>query len=188
MVSLVQLWLPVLMSAVAVFIASSIVHMLLKFWHMPDYHGFSNEDEVGAAMRKDNPAPGMYVLPYCRMQDMNKPESIEKFKAGPVGFVILRPDGMPNMGKNLLLWFVFCLVVSLFCAFVAIGALDAGANSHRVFHTTALVALMAYAAGTFPMGIWWGQPWRAVIKDAVDGLIYALLTGAIFMWLWPAAH
>jgi hypothetical protein len=187
MVSLAQLWLPVVLSAIAVFIASSIVHMVLKFWHMPDYHGFSNENEVGAAIRKGNPAPGMYVVPHCKMEDMKKPEALEKFKAGPVGFVILRAGGVPSMGKCLVAWFVFCLVVSLFCAFVAVGVLSTGTNGHLVFHTTALVALMAYAAGAFPMGIWWGQPWRAVIKDAVDGLIYAMLTGLVFAWLWPQA-
>ncbi len=52
MVSLAQLWLPILISTVLVFFASALINMVLKFWHTPDYSGFSNEDEVRAAIRK----------------------------------------------------------------------------------------------------------------------------------------
>ncbi|KGI78088.1 hypothetical protein [Oleiagrimonas soli] len=185
MMSLAQLWLPIALSAVAVFFASSVLHMLLRFWHMPDYRGFANEDAVRAAIRDGDPEPGMYVVPYCRMEDMKTPEAAQKYEQGPIGFVLLRANGMPNMLRSLVQWFLLCLVVSLFCAFIASAALPIAADGHRVFHVTALAALMAYATGSFSMGIWWGQPWRAVFKDAVDGLIYALVTGAVFMWLWP---
>ena len=106
MISLAHLWLPILLSGIGVFVVSFIVHVVLKFWHMPDYYGFSNESEVAAAMRKCNPAPGMYMLPYCKMEDMKKPEAQEKFKQGPVAFMILRSAGTPGMGKNLVMWFM----------------------------------------------------------------------------------
>ena len=80
MVTLAQLWLPILLSSVLVFFASSILHMVLKFWHMPDCSGFSNEDEVGAAMRKGNPSAGMYMIPYCKPEAMKEPQTQEKFK------------------------------------------------------------------------------------------------------------
>jgi hypothetical protein len=184
MISFAQLWVPILLSAIGVFIASSIVHMLLKFWHMPDYRGFANEDEVRAAIRNGKPEPGMYVVPHCSMEAMKQPEVKEKFRTGPVGFMILRPSGVPALGKSLVLWFVFCLVVSCFCALVSLG-MPADAGWHRVFHTIGLAAFMAYALSALPMGIWWGQPWKAVAKDAVDGLIYALVTAGVFVWLWP---
>lgn len=185
MITLTQLWLPILLSAIGVFIASSIVHMALKFWHMPDYHGFSNEDEVGAAIRKSNPTPGMYMLPFCKMEDMKKPEAQEKFKQGPVAFMILRPNGVPNMGKNLGQWFIFCLLVSLFAAYVAASTLAGGTAGLQVFRVVGTVGFIAYAFGSLPMGIWYGQPWKAVSKDVIDGLIYGLVTAAIFAWLWP---
>lgn len=75
MVSLAQLWLPILLTGIFVFIASSIVHMALKFWHQPDYYGLPNETEVGGAIRKGNRAPGMYLLPYCKMEDMKNPKA-----------------------------------------------------------------------------------------------------------------
>lgn len=184
---LTQLWLPILLSAVGVFVASSILHMLLKFWHMPDYRGLANEDEVADALRRGDPAPGMYSLPYCTMENMGTPEMQEKMKRGPVGFLILRSPGLPNMGAFLGMWFVFCLVVSLFAGYLGAATLATGTAGEQVFRVTGTAAFMAYGFSSIPVGIWWGQPWRAVFKDVIDGLIYALVTGALFAWLWPAA-
>lgn len=185
MVTLMQLWLPILLSAVFAFIASSILHMVLKFWHMPDYHGFFNEDEVRAALRKGNAAPGMYMLPFCKMEEMKQPTAQAKFIEGPVGFLILRANVMPNMGKSLGLWFVFCLIVALFAGYIAQHALLIGAPYLHVFQIVGTAAFMGFAFGSLPMGIWWGQPWRAVAKDMIDGLIYALITAGTFGCFWP---
>ncbi len=185
MVSLAHLWLPILVSAVGVFVASSIVHMVLKFWHTPDYRGLSNEDEVGAVIRDGNPAPGMYMLPHCRMEDMKKPEVREKFERGPVSFMILRPNGVPNMGKSLVQWFVFSLIVSLFAGYIAGISLGPDASGIHVLRTVWTVAFMSYGLAALPLGIWWGQPWRSVAKGVIDGAIYSLVAAVIFVWLWP---
>lgn len=185
MVALVQLWLPILLSAVFVFIASSIVHMVLKFWHAPDYRGFSNEDEVRAAIRKTNPSPGMYMVPWCTAEQMKNPEMAEKFKQGPVGLMFLRPNGMFRMGSFLGLWFVFCLIVALFSAYLAGHVLAPGTPCLQVLRVVGTVAFLGYGFGPIPNGIWRGQPWGSVIKDVIDGLVYALITGATFCWLWP---
>ncbi len=186
MALLAQLWLPILLSAVFVFFASSILHMVLKFWHAPDCHGFSNEDEVGAAIRKGNAAAGLYMIPYCTPETMKNPATPEKFKQGPVGTIFLRQPGPMNMGAYLGQWFVFCLVVSFFCALLVAHALAPGASCARVFHIVAIPALMGYAFGALPNAIWWGHPWGSTIKHVIDGLIYAVITGATFAWLWPA--
>lgn len=185
MVSLVHLWLPIVVSAVAVFIASSIVHMVLKFWHMPDFRGFVNEAEVGTAIRNGNLAPGMYVMPYCRMDEMKKPESVEKFKQGPVGLMILRAPGAPRMGKNLVQWLLFCLVVSIFAGYIAGSVFAPGVRGLQVFRIAWTAAFMAYGFRSLPAGIWWGQPWGTVAKDVIDGVIYAAVTAVFFAWLWP---
>jgi hypothetical protein len=183
---LASLWLPIVLSGVFVFIASALINMLFKFWHAPDYRGFTNEDEIRAAIRSGNPAaPGQYALPYCRPEAMKDPAMQEKFKQGPVGMVYLRRSGVMNMSASLLQWFLFCLLVSLFCALIAL-VLPAGADRHQVFHTVALAALMGHAFGCFTDGIWRGLPWKAAFKYMLDGVIYAVITGATFMWLWPA--
>ena len=186
MISLVQLWLPMLLSAVFVFFASSILNMILRFWHASDYRGFSNEDEVGAAIRKGNPAPGLYMLPYCTPDAMKKPETQEKFKRGPVGMLALRQPGAMNMGANLGQWFGFCVLVSLFCALLSVHVLPVGAPFKHVFHLIGLAAGLGYAFGSIPNVIWWGHPWGGAIKHVIDGVIYALITAATFAWLWPA--
>ena len=185
MVSLAHLWLPILLSAVFVFVASSLIHMAFK-WHNSDYHGFSNEDEVRAAITKGSPAPGQYILPYCTdHKDMGSEAMKTKMKDGPVGFVILRAPCPMNMGPMLFQWFLFCALTGLFTALILMHAVAPGANYKMVFHTAALASFMGYAFGTIPMGIWWGQPWRSVAKGLLDGLIYAGLTAGTFGWLWP---
>jgi hypothetical protein len=133
MLSLAQLWLPILLSAVLVFFASSILHMVLKFWHTPDYRAFSNEEEMRSVMRKGVTGPGMYQMPACKPETMKQPEMQEKFKQGPIALVLVRPNGIVNMGAYLGQWFAFCLLVSLFCALLSVHALPAGPLTHMCF-------------------------------------------------------
>jgi len=185
MVSLAQLWLPIVLSAVFVFVASSILHMVIRAWHAPDFKGFANEEEVGAAMRKGNAAAGMYMIPFCTPESMKDPAAQDKFKTGPVGVIFLRPPGPMNMGVFLGQWFVFCLVVSVFVAYLASHVIATGTVYLQVFRIVGTAAFMAYAFGALPNAIWWGHPWPGTIKHVIDGLIYALLTAGTFGWLWP---
>jgi len=187
MVSLAQLWMPILLSAVLVFIASSILHMVLKFWHMPDYSGFSNEDEVGAAIRKGSTGAGMYTIPYCKPEAMKEQATQDKFKQGPVGTIYLRQPGAMNLGAFLGQWFAFCLVVSLLAALLGVHTMGAGTPYKHVFGVIGLSTFMAYAVGSVPNAIWWGHTWKSQIKHVVDGAIYAALTAGTFGWLWPTA-
>ena len=185
MVSLPQLWLPILLSAVLVFVASSLIHMVIK-WHNSDYLTLSNEDEVRAAIRKTNPAPGQYVLP--RVSDMSllkTPEVQRKFTEGPVGFLALKKSGKPNMGPALVQWFVFAVVISIFAAYLCSRTLPPGTQYLKVFRVAGTIGLLGYAAGAVPAAIWMGKPWRSAAKEVVDGFIYGLLTAGAFGWLWP---
>ncbi len=186
MTLLAQLWLPIVLSAVFVFFASSILHMVLKFWHMPDMRGFSNEDEVSAAIRKGGALPGIYMIPMCNPEAMNKPEMMEKLKQGPIAKIFVRPAGEMNLGSFLGQWFLFCLLTSFFCALLAVHVLPVGAAFKIVFCIIGLAALMGYAFGAIPNAIWWGHPWVSSVKHIIDGVIYALITAATFAWLWPA--
>lgn len=187
MVSLTQLWLPILLAAVGVHIASAIIHMFLHFWHSADYHGFSNEDAVQAAIGKGNPAAGIYMVPYCKPEDMRKPETIEKFKKSPQAFLFVRTATGMNMTKPLIQWFLFCLLVALFGAYVAGATLAAGTAGAQVCRVVATVSFMAFGFGTIPYAIWFGEPWKSIGKALVDALIYGFIAGSVFAWLWPAA-
>ncbi|MGA8540830.1 MAG: hypothetical protein WB566_15105 [Terriglobales bacterium] len=184
MVSLAALWLPIVLSAVIVFVASSIMHMLLPY-HRSDYRKLPDEDKVLAALRAAGVQRGLYVFPYCTHKDMKSPALIEKQKQGPVGFMTIVPSGPPAMPKFLIQWFAFLLVVGIFVAYLAAHTVPPGAKYLVVYRVVGTAAFLAYGLGNLSNGIWKGQPWTVTIKEVVDGLIYGLLTGGTFGWLWP---
>jgi hypothetical protein len=116
---------------------------------------------------------------------MKKPEMVEKYKKGPVGHMTIFPSGQINMGKYLGQWFVYCLIVAFFAAYLASRTLMPGTHYLQVFRVVGTAAFMAFGIGTLANGIWKGQPWGMTIKETVDGLIYGLLTAGTFGWLWP---
>lgn len=185
MVPISVLWMPILLSAVVVFVASSILHMVLPY-HKSDYRKLPEEDKVVEALRAAGVTPGpAYHFPHTTHQEMKSPEVVEKFKRGPIGLLTVIPSGAPAMGKYLGQWFVYCVAVSLFVAFVAGSTLGPGIRYLLVFHLTGLVAFMAYGVGHLQDSIWKGQTWGVTAKHVFDGLIYALLTAGTFGWLWP---
>ena len=188
MVPLSSLWLPILLSAVAVFIVSSIVHMVLPY-HRSDFAGLPNEDEVVDALRRGNPAPREYMFPHSSegMAAMKNPAFIAKFERGPIGTMILTPGRKPTMGKQLALWFVFTLVVSWFAAYIASRALAPGADDVEVTRFIMTASFLGYVMAAWPSSIWYGRPVSTNVKNTFDGLLYSLATAAVFCVLWPAA-
>ena len=184
MVSLTVLWLPIVLSAVIVFVASSIMHMLLPY-HKSDYRQLPDEDKLLAVLRAAGLKPGLYHFPYCSHKDMKSPAVMEKFKQGPVGMLTLFPSGPPAMPKFLGMWFAYCLVIGFFVAYLTGRTVAPGANYLAVFRVAGTAAFLAYGLGNLSNGIWKGQPWGVTLKEVIDGLVYALLTAGTFGWLWP---
>ncbi len=184
MVDLASLWLPILVSAVFVFIASSVIHMATPM-HKGDYRKMPQEDRVLDGLRDVVP-PGQYMFPCAdSMKDMGTPEMVAKFQRGPIGTLIVRPAGAMNIGKSLGVWFVFCIVVGVCTAYVCGLVLSAGDG--RVFRVAATVATLCHAFSSVSDSIWKGVRWSTTFKFVVDGVVYGLATGAAFAWLWPAA-
>lgn len=184
MVPVTGLWLPILLSAVIVFIASSILHMVLPY-HKSDYRKVPDEDKVRAALRDAGLTRGLYVIPYCTHKEMKSPELIAKYKAGPVGMITVFPNEPPPMPKFLGMWFVYCIIVSFFVAYLTGRTVMAGATYPAVFRVAGTAAFLAYGVGQLSNGIWKGQTWSVTMKEVIDGLVYALLTAGTFGWLWP---
>lgn len=183
MVPLTALWLPILLSAVAVFIASSVMHMVLPY-HRSDYRQLPEEDKILATLRTVNLTRGLYNFPFCTHKDMKSPAVVEKFKQGPVGMMTIFPSGPPVMPKFLGLWFAYCLVVGLCVAYLT-GHTVPPATPHFAFRIASTAAFLAYGLGTPINAIWKGQTWSMTIKELIDGLVYGVVTGAVFLWLWP---
>jgi hypothetical protein len=184
MVSVLSLLIPIALSAVFVFIASSIIHMATP-WHKNDLEKLPNEDGVMNALRPFNLRPGNYGMPKAdSMKDMSSPEFQAKFKAGPVAFLTVRP-GEFSMGPTLVLWFIYSLVVSLIAGYIAGVAFGPGTEYSRIMQVAGCVAFTGYALGAPQQSIWWGHTWSRTIRGMLDGLLYGLLTGGTFGWLWP---
>ena len=185
MVSVAALWMPILLSAVFVFVASSVLHMVLPY-HWSDFHKLPAEDEVRDALRKFKIPPGNYTMP-CpdSPKEMGTPEFLEKCAQGPVGMVTMMKNGPPAMGTNLAMWFAYCVGVGVFTGFVAGGVLETGTDYPSVFHVVGLVSFACYAGALVQNSIWYSLAWSVSVKNLVDGLVYALLTAGTFGWLWP---
>ncbi len=185
MTPIAALWLPILLSLVVVFIISSFIHMASP-WHKNDYPRLANEDAVMDALRPLNLPPGDYMFPRpSSMAEMKSPEFMERVNRGPKAIMTVLPNGYAGMATSLLGWAIFVLVVTLIGAHIASAILPPAASSRAVFHTVGLYTLAAYAFALWPLSIWYGRGWGISIKSTVDGLIYAIATALIFMWLWP---
>jgi len=184
-VPVMSLWLPILLSAVFVFVASSIIHMMLPY-HKGDYRRMPAEDEVMEALRKFNIPPGDYMMPCAGgSQEMKSPAFAEKMKRGPVMIATVIPSGPWSMGSNLAQWFIYCVVVSIFAAYVAGRAVGPGTPYLTVFRFAGTTAFTCYALALWQNSIWYKRAWSTTIKSNFDGLIYGLLTAGTFGWLWP---
>jgi hypothetical protein len=183
MVSLTALWLPILLSAVLVFVASSVIHMALR-WHSKDFKKLAAEDAVMDALRPFNLAPGDYAAPLPEsMAHMSSPEFKAKQARGPSFVLTILTSS--SMARNLVKWFLYSIVVGLFAAYVASLALPAGAPYMTVFRITGTVAFAGYALALWQNWIWYSRSLGYTVRTTIDGLLYALLTGGAFGWLWP---
>jgi hypothetical protein len=184
MLFLAALWLPILLSAVIVFIASSIMHMVLPY-HKSDAHQLPDEDKLLTSLRGAGLQRGIYMFPYCNPKDMKSPAMVEKYKQGPIGIITVFPPGPPVLPKFLAMWFAYCLIIGVFVAYLTAHSVAHAAPYLIVFRVAGTAAFLAYGLANLSNGIWKGQPWNIVIKEVIDGVVYAALTAGTFSWLWP---
>ena len=185
MVPLLSLWLPILVSAVFVFIVSSFIHMVLPYHHK-DYRKLPNEDESLAALRKLAIPPGDYSVPCAGgMKEMKDPSFVEKWKQGPIVFMTVLTPQQAGMGASLIGWFIFNLVIGLFAAYIAGRALQSGAHYLDVFRFAGATTFIGYAAALWQNTIWYKRSIFTTLRSTFDGLIYAFVTAGTFGWLWP---
>ena len=185
MVPLTSLLLPILLAAVIVYVASSLIHMVTPL-HKNDVRQLPKEDAVIAALRPLAIPPGDYVVPHVGAHgNLKNPELVDKMNKGPVIFMTVVPNGPPAMAKSLTLWFVYCILVSVFAAYIASRAVGPGTEYLEVFRFAGTTAFIGYALALLQNSIWWRKNWGTTLRGMLDGLIYGLLTAGVFGWLWP---
>jgi hypothetical protein len=181
---LVSLWLPILLSAVFVFVVSAVIHMILGY-HNSDFAPVPKESEVMDALRGFRIPPGDYMLPRAgSSKEMGSPEFAEKYTKGPVVIMTVVPPGPPTMAGSLVLWFIYSLVVGVCAAYIAFHALGPTAPYLAVFRFVGATAFGGYSLALLQNSIWYKRSWGATLKSMFDGLVYALVTAGTFGWLW----
>ena len=184
MISLSALWLPIVLAAVIVFVASSVIHML-PLWHRGDYQWLAHEAQVAQALRPLALPPGDYFLPWAEQQQMKAPEYQEKLRQGPVAMLTILPNRPVVMWRPLALWFLYLLLVCSCCALLAARVLPGGTAYPQVFRLVLIAAFMGYSLALIQNSIWLRRSWSVTLKNCFDGLLYAGLTAGTFGWLWP---
>jgi hypothetical protein len=185
MISLSALWIPILVSAVFVFVVSSVLHMVFTY-HNSDFKKLDKEDEIMATLRPFNMKEGEYVFPHAAN---NKERATQEFKEkaadGPVGFLNVFPNGQVSMASSLTQWFIYALIVNLFAGYMASISLASDAHYLQVFRIVGTSAFMGYSFALLQNSIWFKRSWSTTLKSVLDGLIYALVAAGTFGWLWP---
>lgn len=185
MIEITALWAPVVVSAIVVFVLSSIIHMG-PFWHRGDFPKLAKEAQFMDAVRPLALAPGDYMVPKpSSMAEMRTTEFVEKANKGPVVLMTVMRNGAMTMGASLLQWFIYALVIGVLTAYITGHALERGAPYLRVFQVAGATAFGSYAAALWPFSIWYRRGWDLTLKGTLDGLIYGLSTAGTFGWLWP---
>ena len=179
---MLSLWLPILVSSIAIFFASFLSWMVVKL-HEKDWRKMKDEDMVIDAIRQADVPEGSYMFPGCeRASDMNKPEYIEKYKKGPRGIITVLPEA--NMGKNLgltMLFFLGCNATFAYLADFAIGAQESP-DQLTIFRFVGTVALLTFCASIVQHAIWFKS---RIVGHVIESIAYALIAGGIFAFLWP---
>lgn len=184
MIDIPSLYLPIVVSAGLCWVAGALIWMVMP-WHRSDFRALANEDAVADALR--GASPGQYSIPYFADQkSMADPANAEKWSRGPIAFITVGPNGMPSMGRGMLLSFFYYLLVSVFVAYVTGRTALPGPQYLEIFQIAGAVSFAAYGFAIIQDAVWFARPWSNVGKGLFDALIYACITGGAFGWLWPS--
>jgi len=185
MAFLTDLWLPIILTAVALFLCSFLAWAVLPH-HKGDQSAPPDEEAMIKAVRGLGLKPGRYIFPFCQDgKQMKDPEFIRKMEEGPMGMINVWPK--MNMGKNMAFTFLTFLAATVLIPYLARAVLPNGAEFGRVYQVVGTAGVLTWCFSFIPNMIWFNGGARAIVMCVIDGLVYGLVTGAIFAFCWPAA-
>ena len=181
---LLALWLPILLSAGAVWILSNLAWIALPH-HRNDFVRLPDEDAFAEFVRRSHIPPGNYLFPDFRGREAMQSEKVaQAIEHGPVGHLSVWRTPL-TMGSRLVGTLVVHLVVSTLIAYLTRVALPGAEPFARVFQIAATAGVLAYCFSSIPNALWFGAYPRAIVAAFVDGIVYGLITGVLFAWNWP---
>jgi hypothetical protein len=188
-----HLWLPILVCAVAVFMCSFLVWAILPH-HRDDWAKLPNEDAVRDDLKARGIEPGTYVFPKMDKSSCNTPEGKAAWERAPAG--VMTVFTKPNMGANMAGTFVVMLIAAVLTGYLAwhvMGRDPVYAATHYKdfadrFQIVGSIGILTWCFSSLPNMIWFQAGKRSMVNGTVDGVLYGVVTGAVFSWLWPVAH
>lgn len=182
MLTVLDLWLPIVLAGIAGFFASFVCWALLPH-HRAEWRKVPGEERMLDLVR-DGVPPGQYLFPHAEHADLKDPERKKAYLAGPHGSLVVWP-GPPNMGRNMAITMGSFLACAFLMAYVLSATIPAGASFARVFQVAATIGVMAHVFGLIPGAVWFGKPARALATEIADGVFYGLAQGTVFAFMWP---
>lgn len=182
-----SLWLQVILVTIATFVASAIFWTVMP-WHDTEMKPLPNEDAVRQVLHEQGVTQGQWRIPGFRSHaEGQSPEARQRYMTGPVGIIQLEKPGGIAMGPRLLKTFAYFFVIAFLTAYVLRHAFLPGAECTMVARVACCTAFMAHALGHVQDAIWFGKSWKRVLFQALDSVVYAVITAAIFATMWPDA-
>ena len=183
-----DLWLAILVTSVALFFCSFMVWAVLPH-HKDDWAKLPDEDGVRQFLKGQSLPTGVYMFPKMDHKQCNTPEGKAKMKDGPMGELRIWKDR--GMGGPMAGTFAVFLIASFLIAYVSwhvlrghAGHAPAGEFVDR-FQVIGTIGILTYCFSFLPNMIWFQAGKRAIVNGIIDGLLYGIVTGASFSWLWP---
>lgn len=182
---ILQLWLPIVVSAAFVFIASAAIWMATPM-HKNDYKNLGDkEDAVLSVLKNEKLAPGIYCVPWMMCEKgADQKAATERYNAGPWATLAVSAS-KPSFPMSLILWFINCLLISAMVGYITFHTLPNNPHYLKVFQAAGTAATLAYCGYLLPLAAWHSVPMKQLPAKFIDGMIYACVTAGTFGWLWP---
>ena len=180
-VELIALWFPILLTTVALFFSGFLCWAVLPN-HKPDWRKLPNESEFLDKMAEMDIPAGNYAYPHAMDQQSMESDDYKKALERETFGTVQVWGGPPKMGPNLACQVGFLLVTNFCLAYLSTLALGTDAGFMDVFRFVTTAAFLTYTAAVVPGTIWFKNRLTGYL---IDGVVQALIAGAIFGWLWP---
>lgn len=164
-----------LVGGVVYFLWSFLSWMVLP-WHESYMKKLPNEEPVAAAIKANVSEPGLYMTPWHE-KGADQAAMQASMKAGPVGVMMLHPQGMDcSMALPLIRAFLMTCLMSLLATYLLMQT--RGLSFYRRMGFVKKVGLVGSLWFIFCNWNWWGYPAMYFVVNVADQLVGWSLVGA----------
>jgi hypothetical protein len=159
-----------------------VAHMVLPTGQM-GVHAIHDEAAVMDTVRSTIKEPGFYVFPgmeNCKEASESQQQAVmEKAKQGPVGVLIVRPQGSEILLPSLLARQFGTNVVCSLLAALLLAQIRAGASYWTRVGFVTVLGLFAFATVVVPYWNWYYFPADFVATEAIEHVVGWFLGGLV---------